>query len=78
MEKVSIRRIAEIAGVSPTAVSYVLNDRPGVSQKTRDRILRVIDEEHYIPNTRSCAAVVHRSFNIFMVVDEMASFSNPF
>ena len=78
MEKVSIRRIAEIAGVSPTTVSYVLNGRPGVSQKTRDRILRVIDQEHYIPNAKSRAAVVHRSFNIFMVVDEIASFSNPF
>lgn len=78
MEKTSIRQIAKLVGVSPTTVSYVLNDRPGVSQKTRDRVLRVMEQEQYIPRAKTQAAQIRRSFNIFMVVDEMASFSNPF
>ena len=38
MQRPTIRDIAEAAGVSPSAVSFALNGRPGVSQATRERI----------------------------------------
>lgn len=37
MPKMTIKTIAELAGVSPSAVSIVLNNRPGVSEGTRKR-----------------------------------------
>ena len=43
--RVTIRDIAARAGVSKGAVSYALNDRPGVSDSTRERI-RTIAAEH--------------------------------
>ncbi len=42
MVKVTMRQIAQLAGVSPTVVSHVLNDTPGafVAQETRKLVLK--------------------------------------
>ncbi len=45
----TIREIAAIAGVSPAAVSLVLNDKKGVSIKTRDHVRKVLAEHNYTP-----------------------------
>lgn len=37
----TIREIADLAGISPAAVSFVLNDKPGVGQETRDKVLAI-------------------------------------
>ncbi len=37
----TIRQIADLAGISPAAVSFVLNNKPGVGQKTRDKVLAI-------------------------------------
>jgi LacI family transcriptional regulator len=37
----TIREIAELAGLSPAAVSFVLNNKPGVGQETRDKVLAI-------------------------------------
>ncbi|WP_376796282.1 LacI family DNA-binding transcriptional regulator [Thermogemmatispora sp.] len=42
--------IARRAGVSTTTVSKVLNQRPGVGEKTRARILRLIEQSDYVQN----------------------------
>lgn len=46
----NIYDIAEKAGVSIATVSRVLNGSPNVSAKTKDKVLRVIDEADYTPN----------------------------
>lgn len=48
--RVTIRDIAERAGVSKGAVSLALNGRPGVSDSTRKRILAIVDELGWSPN----------------------------
>jgi LacI family transcriptional regulator len=47
---VTIADVAEIAGVSKMSVSRVINGQPGVSEKTRQRILEVIEQVGYVPN----------------------------
>ena len=46
----NIYRIAEKAGVSIATVSRVLNNSPAVSEKTREKVLRIMEEDHYHPN----------------------------
>lgn len=53
--KVNIRDIAEKAGVSAATVSNVMRKAPNVSQKTRERVLKVIDELGYVPNAHALA-----------------------
>lgn len=46
----NIYQIAEKAGVSIATVSRVLNNSPAVSEKTREKVLRIIEEDQYHPN----------------------------
>jgi LacI family transcriptional regulator len=48
---VTIADVAEIAQVSKMSVSRVMNGQPGVSEKTRQRILEVIEQTGYVPNS---------------------------
>jgi DNA-binding LacI/PurR family transcriptional regulator len=45
----TIREIADFAGVSPATVSLVLNDKDGVSLETKKRIKNILVETGYVP-----------------------------
>jgi LacI family transcriptional regulator len=47
--KITSKEIAQIAGVSVSAVSIVLNNKPGVSDETRKRILHILSEHGIFP-----------------------------
>jgi len=50
-KKVTQKDVAELAGVSPSIVSYVINDGPrSVSAETRQRVLDAIETLNYRPN----------------------------
>ena len=59
--RVTIKDIAERAGVSKGAVSYALNGRPGVSDETRDRILAIADDLGWYPNRAARALSAARA-----------------
>ncbi|MCF3963419.1 LacI family DNA-binding transcriptional regulator [Streptomyces fuscigenes] len=46
----TMKDIAQRAGVSESAVSFALNDRPGVSEVTRDRVRRVAEQLGWRPS----------------------------
>src|SRR5690242_15122342 len=46
----TIEDIARLAGVSRTTISRVLNHRPDVDRATRERVLRIIEEQGYVPS----------------------------
>lgn len=48
-----IRDIARLSGYSVGTVSRVLNDHPGVSDRARERVLAVVREVGYEPNTNA-------------------------
>ena len=47
----NISDIARKTGFSRTTISRVLNNRSNVDEKTREKILKVIDEVGYVPNS---------------------------
>lgn len=47
---VGIKDIARAAGVSASTVSNVLNGKKNVGEKTREKILELAKEMHYVPN----------------------------
>ncbi|WP_406002341.1 LacI family DNA-binding transcriptional regulator [Streptomyces sp. NBC_00829] len=51
----TMKDIARRAGVSESAVSFALNDRPGVSELTRDRVRRVAEQLGWRPSTAARA-----------------------
>ena len=78
MAKTTIRQIAELAGVSTTTVSYVLNNRPGISEETRAKVQAIMEQEHYSPASGTTHTGSHRSNNLYLMVDEFSSFGNLF
>lgn len=48
-KKITINDIAHELNVSPTAVSFALNDKPGISQKLKSKILKYVEEMDYKP-----------------------------
>lgn len=49
-EIVNIYDIAKLANVSIATVSRVVNDSPKVSEKTKEKVRKVMEENHYTPN----------------------------
>jgi LacI family transcriptional regulator len=65
---VTIKNVAQKAGVSTGTVSLVINNSPGVSHKTRSRILQVIKELGYTPNRGARSIITSRTSNIGLLV----------
>ncbi len=75
MKKYSIIEIAKLAEVSPASVSRVMNGLPGVKKENRNRILKIIEETGYQPN--SIASSLSRGkTNIVGVI--LGDIRNPF
>ncbi len=47
MKKHNVRDVAKLAEVSPATVSLVLNNRQGVSEETRQKVLKTLEETGY-------------------------------
>lgn len=65
--------IARLAGVSQSTVSRVLNGSARVSEETRQRVLAVIAEQHYVPNVLARSLVTQRSNAIGLVVSNITN-----
>ena len=46
----TLARLAELAGISQMSASRAINDRHGVSEQTRDKVLRIAAEIGYVAN----------------------------
>src|SRR5689334_5762179 len=72
MRRTTIADIARAAGVSKGAVSYALNGRPGVSDATRRRILKIAAEVGWHPSSAARALSDGRAGVLGLVVDRPA------
>ena len=68
MARPTIRDIAREAGVSRAAVSFALNDRPGVSPTTRARIIDIAAKMGWRPNATARALSSSRANAIGLVL----------
>jgi LacI family transcriptional regulator len=64
----SIKDIARLAGVSPSTVSRVLNERAYVRAEVRQRVLDIVKEQGYVQNHVARSMVLQRSFTIGVVI----------
>lgn len=49
----TLKEIAKLAGVSPAAISLVLNNKPGVGDKKREEIQALLRQYQYVPTRRT-------------------------
>ena len=63
--KVTIKDIAQAAGLSPATISLVLNNRPSrIAPQTKERILTIAREMGYRPNSAAVSLKTNRSYTI--------------
>ena len=67
MSRVTLRDVAERANVSVNTVSRALNDKSGVSDETRKRIMGIAEELGYTQNLVA-RGLVTQSTNVIGVV----------
>ena len=70
---VNIYMIAEKAGVSKSTVSRVLNNKEAVNNKTREKVLEVIEKLNYKPNSSAKGLATQKTKTVGLVVSEITS-----
>lgn len=73
MKAVTMQDVADRAGVSPKTVSRVVNNEPRVSESTRKKIQKVIDELSFQPNKSAQSLAADRSLLIGLLYDNPSS-----
>lgn len=71
--KISIKQIAELSGVSPATVSRVINNNGRFSEKTRRRVMKVIKENNYGMNYVAKSLRMKKSFTIGVLVPDISN-----
>ena len=74
MNKVTMKDIAEMAGVSKATVSMVMNKKDAsISDSTRKRILKIAKEMSYIPNFIARSLSTRKSGTIGIILPDITS-----
>lgn len=72
---VTIYDIAERANCSAMTVSRVINNSGRISEKTRQRVLAIMEEMNYVPNSTARSLVLQETRTISLLIPDI---TNPF
>ncbi|MBC7319812.1 LacI family DNA-binding transcriptional regulator [bacterium] len=75
MKRANIQDVAKLAGVSPSTVSRALNGFPGISERTRQRVIEAAKKLNYKPNYRGQILTTRSTKNIGLLITDI---TNPF
>lgn len=72
---VTVSDVAKLAGVSESTVSRAINDKPDISAKTKEHVLKVAKDTGYAPNLLARGLRSRKTKTIGVVITDI---SNPF
>lgn len=80
MTTLTLEKVAELAGVSRSTVSRVVNGQTGVKADVRERVMSIISQTGYQPNMAARALASNRSGIIGVVIPHALStlFADPY
>lgn len=73
----TIKEIAKLANVSTATVSYVLNDPSKISEETRERVMEIIEQANYKPNSIAKSLKVKKTNTIGIITEDITVFNTP-
>jgi LacI family transcriptional regulator len=73
--KITISEIAKLANVSKSSVSLVINSKAGVSAKTREKVLQIIEKYNYNPSQIAQSLAGGETRSIGLIIKEI---DNPY
>ncbi|QNM05474.1 LacI family DNA-binding transcriptional regulator [Qiania dongpingensis] len=72
-KKITIKRIAELAGVSVATVSRVINQNGRYSAETESKVREIIETYHYVPNLPAKELKTRRTDVVGIIVPDILS-----
>ncbi|CDF57388.1 LacI family DNA-binding transcriptional regulator [Thermobrachium celere] len=69
----NIKDIAKLAGVSPATVSRVINNSANVNEEKRQRVLEVLEQTGYKPNSLARGLLYNKTFTLGVVVPDISN-----
>lgn len=77
---ITIRDVAKKAGVAPSTVSRVVANSPSISEKTKQKVRKVMQDLNYFPNVNAQGLASSRSktFGLVLPLATDAFYQNPF
>lgn len=74
MQKISIKDIAKLTGVSTATVSRVLNDNGRFSEETRKKVLQAVKETGYQTNFNAKSLRSNKTYSIGVLVPDLTNY----
>jgi LacI family transcriptional regulator len=68
-----MKDVADMVGVSKQTVSAVINNKPGITQETRDRVLAAIEELGYRPDSIARSLATGRTYTIAFIASDVSA-----
>ena len=75
MKTITIKDIAKKCGVGVSTVSRAINNHPDISDETREKILQVIKENNFVPNSTARSLKCTQTETIAVLIKGI---DNPF
>ncbi|WP_343209336.1 LacI family DNA-binding transcriptional regulator [Anaerolentibacter hominis] len=70
-EKISIKQIADLADVSVATVSRIINQSGRFSRETEERVRKIMEENHYVPNMLAKGLRTSRGSTIGVIIPDI-------
>lgn len=74
---ITVKEIARMCDVSPSTVSNILNGKTNMTEETRARVLKVVEETGYRPNFFAQGMRRQNNKCICIIAEELLQFSTP-
>lgn len=74
---ITLKEIAKKCSVSIATVSNILNGKSNVSEETRQRVLKVVQETGFKPNYMARRLRASKTQSIGIIIDDLTEFSSP-
>jgi len=71
----TIKDVAELAGVHPSTVSRVINNDSRISEKTKEKVILIINKLGYTPNAIARGLKTKRTYTLGILIPDI---TNPF
>ncbi|MBU4510369.1 LacI family transcriptional regulator, partial [bacterium] len=75
MKYITLRNVAEKAGISVNTASRAINNKPDINEETKKRVLQIAKELGYIRNAAAVALRTKKTGTIGVVIEDNR---NPF
>ena len=72
---ITVKEIAKMCDVSPSTVSNILNGKPNVSEKTRQKVWQAVKETGYQPNYYAANMRKQSTRTISIITEDLGQFS---